>query len=66
MFKCYVCDGDFEDNDKLDNVCPECRSELTERRERIKNLISEEHSPDCAVRQVWGDGKCECTKTNKV
>ena len=40
-------------HDRLD--CPEF--------EPVKKLVLEGHSRHCAVRQIFGDGECECKMT---
>ena len=41
-------------------LCESCMKENALFREQIKELIKDGHPKHCAMRQVYGDGECEC------
>jgi len=56
MTICTIC-GEVAYYKKL---CVTCKRKFERDEENIVKLVIAGHDRQCAWRQVWGDGECEC------
>jgi len=63
MYECEIC-GE-EACERNQDFCDECEAEIEADEFLLKLLEKQGHTPHCAARQVWGDGRCECSKNTK-
>jgi len=54
---CKMCGADLI---SIGQMCFNCKKEAYQKNREINHLISLGHPHPCAVRQIWGDGECEC------
>lgn len=50
----------FLDPQTTDEPCYACSSENRNDQLRQASLVNKGHTHHCAIRQIWGDGECEC------